>query len=68
MLHGAGEQVNSENVTVPEAPIGETDATKVTGCPYVDGFGLEVRVVVVAVLLTVCTRPMELPTLLLSPL
>jgi hypothetical protein len=30
MLHGAGEQVNSEKVTVPEAVIGETDATNVT--------------------------------------
>ena len=47
----------SLNVTVPVGVpvplVGLTVAVKVTFCPTVDGFGLEVMVVVVAMLLTV---------------
>ena len=49
----------SKNVTVPVAVDGETVAVKITVCPNVDGFGLDVRVVVVGVLLTACIRLAE---------
>lgn len=55
-LHGAGEQVNSKNVTVPVAVGGETVAATATAWPYVDGFGVDDRAVVVLVLPTVCVR------------
>jgi hypothetical protein len=51
--------VPSLNVTVPVGPVeGETAAVKVTVCPFVEGFGLDVKVVVVlslVVVLTTCT-------------
>lgn len=37
----------SKNWTFPVAVIGDTDAVNVTDCPKVDGFGLELSVVVV---------------------
>jgi len=67
-LHGAGEQVSSENVTVPVAAAGETVAAKVTVCPAVDGFELDESATVVGVLFTVCTRVDEDPPKVLSPL
>jgi hypothetical protein len=58
------EVVPSFSVTVPMGvpPPGATAATvtlNVTVCPNVDGFGEEVIVVAVAVLLTVCVRTLE---------
>jgi hypothetical protein len=41
----------SEKVSVPVADEGETVAVKVTDCPNVEGFKLEVRLVVVLALL-----------------
>src|SRR5438445_13383268 len=45
-----------------------TVAVKVTGCPKVDGFWLEVRLVVVLALSTRCAAVPELLLKLLSPL
>jgi hypothetical protein len=67
-LHGAGEQVSSENVTVPVAVAGETAAAKVTVRPAVDGFELDESATVVGALLTVCTLVDEDPPNVLSPL
>ena len=49
----------SKNVTVPVAADGETVAVKVTICPEVDGLRLDVAVVVVPALFTVCDRAAE---------
>src|ERR1700722_1722193 len=58
-LHGAGEHVSSENVTLPVAVGGETVAAKMTVCPTADGFGIDVSVTVVGVLFTVCYQRPE---------
>jgi hypothetical protein len=44
----------SRNVTVPEAVSGARVAVNVTDAPNVEGFSDDVRVVVVAALLTTC--------------
>ena len=64
--------VRSLNVTVPVGPVeGETAPVKVTVCPLLEGFGLDVRVVVVlslVVVLTTCTTvPDVLPLYVPSP-
>jgi hypothetical protein len=41
---------------VPVAVVDETVAVNVTGCAVLDGFGLDVRVVVVPALFTVCVK------------
>jgi hypothetical protein len=46
---------------VPVAAAGETVAVKVTCCPLCDGFGLDVRVVVVFALFTVWDSVEALP-------
>jgi hypothetical protein len=48
MVHGAGAQVSSENVTVPLAVDGVTVAVKLTFCLNDEGLGLAVRVIVAA--------------------
>src|SRR6266849_5548654 len=61
--------VPSRNFTLPvgAGPVLVTGAVKVTACPNCEGFGLEVRVVAVAYLLTTCVtfpllvRNMESP-------
>jgi hypothetical protein len=60
-LHGVGEQVSSENVTVPVAVGGETVAAKVTVCPNIDGFGLDVTVTVVKRVFTNCVSAPDEP-------
>jgi hypothetical protein len=49
-----------ENVTVPVAADGETEAVKINGCPEIEGLALEVSVMVVAAL-TVCIRVADDP-------
>jgi len=44
----------SKNCTVPVAADRETVAVNVTFCPVFDGLGLDVKVVVVLALFTVC--------------
>ena len=68
ILHGAGEQVSSENTTVPVAVEGETVAVNVTDCPNIDGLRLDVRAVVVGIVLTVCTLVADDVRYTLSPL
>jgi hypothetical protein len=49
----------SKNCILPVAVEGETVAMNVTGCPLLDGLRLDVNVVVVLALFTVCEIPVD---------
>ena len=51
----------SKKITWPVAPAGDTVAVRVTAPPYIEGFGLVARLVVVAIACTVWMRTVELP-------